>query len=494
MSRILFVETDIRLEKLGIMYVSAALKQNGHDTLLCRYECDDIHDCITSFCPDFLAFSVTTGKNVFLFELAANLKKQYGLKTIFGGPHATFFSDSIPEDVADFVVVGQGEKAVVEIVENRAAGRIVKCDFMDLDLIPFPDRELFYRFDEFRDNPIKNIITCRDCPYSCAYCYNHSWKQMFKTETNFMQKRSVGSVISEIRSLKDRYLLRKIMFVDDNFLFHKDWVFEFCEQYRKEIGLPFLCCFSLNLLDECLLERLKAAGLWMVTFAIESADPTVQKTVLNRGHVSNNQIIKALSLLKKYGIKCRMQNMIGLPLQDSIGDALNTLAFNKRHKVADSWVSIFQPYPNTALAEYTLRNGFCDSIENSYADSFFDRTHLNIENAEKINRLQKWWYFIVRYGISKANVRILLEIPIDELALRSLQDLRFEYSRKYLYDIAESIVSLKHNWQRIEMELLERKNFPIVAPLIKKYRFSLALSKILMELQLPSSFTTTIFR
>ncbi len=360
MKRVLIVETDLRNEKLGTMYLSAALKEKGHETLLCWYEKEDMDTLIKSFSPDFAAFSLVTGAHGRSLEIARKIRNDYHIPTIAGGPHATFFSKEIPEDAIDYVVIGQGEKAIVDIVEGRVRDRFSCYKFSDLDKLPFPDRSLFYRYEKFRGNPMKNVITMRDCPNSCSYCYNHSWKKMFTGQKHLMQRRCVDSVIEEIKEIRGKYILEKVLFIDDNFLINDKWVAEFSRKYKKEIGLPFLCSFRVNLLNEEKLKMIRDAGLFMVNFALESADPSVQNGILQRGNIKTEHIIKAIELFGKYDIKCRMQNMIGLPLAESLKDALGTLEFNKKYKVNDSWVSIFQPYPNTRLAEYCMENGFLE--------------------------------------------------------------------------------------------------------------------------------------
>ncbi len=482
MARILFIESELRNEKLGIMYLSAALRQGGHETLLCWIEREDVHELIAGFRPDFLAFSLVTGSHEAMLTLAAELRTRYGLKVIVGGPHATFFHAEIPERSADAVVIGQGERAMLDIVEGRALGRVVQYDLANLDTLPFPDRELFYRYPEFRDNPMKNVISCRDCPYSCTYCYNHAWKEKFKTQANFLQKRSVGNVIAEIRDIKARYPLEQVIFIDDNFLLKRAWIEDFCRRYPQEIGLPFLCCFSLNLLDEDLLLQLKKAGLVMVNFALESADPVVQKDILNRGHIKNEQIVHAIRLLRKHKIKTRMQNMIGMPVAAPLQDALNTLDFNRRNRVDDSWVSILQPYPNTRMAEYCVRHGFITGEEVSYAPSFFDRSCLKINDADRINRLQKWWYFAIKYKLPDQILRQLLDLELSEGAANALLLLRFEFSKKYLYAILAAPSLLRHNSRQIIQQHGLKASFAHFWPIIERYRLCNGLADILMTL------------
>lgn len=488
MAKILFIESELRNEKLGIMYLSAALKKAGHETLLCWLEREDVHALIGSFAPDFLAFSLVTGAHTSLIRLAAELKQRYGVKVAAGGPHATFFPGEIPLEAADFVVVGQGERALLDIVEGRAHERELSYPLQDLDTIAFPDRELFYRYPEFRNNAMKNVITCRDCPYSCSYCYNHTWKEKYRGEPHFLQRRSVDNVLSELVAIKQSYPVEQFLFIDDNFLYHRDWVKEFCVRYPAEVGVPFLCSFSLNLFDEEILGDLKGAGLCMVNFALESADPRVQREILNRGHVKNDHIERGVQLLRSFGIKTRMQNMIGLPVADSLADALNTLAFNKRNKVDDSWVSIFQPYPNTRLAAYCSEKGY-SAAEPECADSFFDRSCLTIDHPEEIRRLQKWWYFLIRYDLDGESVAKLLQVEFDEETGDELQNLRYEFSRNYLYGLKDQNPRLEHDWPRIEADFGGAAAFPRLKPLIGRYRLAYGLVEIMTRLRLPETLT-----
>ncbi len=495
MKRILIVETDLRNEKLGIMYLSAALKKRGHETLLCWYEKEDIDTLIKSFSPDFAAFSLVTGSHKRSLEIARKIKTDYHITTIAGGPHATFFSKDIPEDAIDFIVVGQGEKAIVDIVEGKVHNRFICNELSDLDELPFPDRSLFYRYEEFRDNPMKNVISMRDCPNSCSYCYNHSWKKKFKGQKHLMQRRCVDGVIEEIKEIRENYILEKVLFIDDNFLVNGKWVEEFARKYKKEIGLPFLCSFRVNLLNEDKLKMLRDAGLFMVNFALESADPSVQNRILQRGDIKNEHVVEAIELFRKYDIKCRMQNMIGLPVADSLKDALGTLEFNKKNRVDDSWVSIFQPYPNTRLAAYCIKNGFLEEdIKDSIAESFFDESRLKIENKEKIKRLQKWWFFIVHYNLSDRLIDTLLKIDIDSAISQSLHNLRYKFSKNYLYGIEdESKYMLIYDWDHIYNRFNNSNNFSIWRNIIRKYYLCTGLIVILLDISISNDIAKELF-
>ncbi len=441
MSKVLFLEKKLRNEKLGLMYLSSALKNAGHDTKLTQTDVEDIYDTVKEYKPDFIAFSISTGEQDYALKTSRNIKNSYSnVKSIFGGPHPTFFPEIAHESGVDYVVCGPGEKTIVDIVEGKTSEIVTKSPLIkDINKLSHPDRDIIYRFDDFRNNPMKNVITQRDCPYSCAYCYNHGWRELFASEKSKMfQRKSVSKTIDEIKQIKNNYPLEKILFIDDSFILKKndEWVKEFCESYGREVDMPFLCSVRANFIDESTVEMMNDAGLEMVNFALETVDPEIRRTVLNRKNISNKDITNAIKLFKKYDIRCRMQNMIGLPIEDPLGEAINTLKFNLENMVTDSWASLFQPYPRTALAKYCLENGFIDdiSLENC-ANSFYDESRINIPDKDKLGRLQKWWYFIVDNSLPLELIDVILEIPLTEKNKEDLKNLRFEFNRKKLYGL-----------------------------------------------------------
>ena len=454
--KILFIERNLRNEKLGIMYLASALKSKGHHADLIQVDKEDLNERICDYHPDFIAFSISTGEHSHALQIARNVKLRYGIPNIFGGPHCTFFPEIAYEPYVDFVVFGQGEEAIIDIVERRVKPGFVKGRIVSHpDELPFPDRDIFYQYDEFRNNPLKNIITSRACPYRCSYCFNHSFLALTKIDNNTKQwfnRRSPENIIAEINEIQNKYDLEKILFIDDNFLQGgKSWLNTFIELYSQKIKIPWMCSFRVNHLDKQLAKNLFTSGLIMVNYALESADPDVQQYLLNRGHIHNADIILAVSLFEQFGINARMQNMIGLPLLNPLEDAFNTLQFNINHRVTDSWCSIFQPYPRTALGQYCVDHGFISDDQLKYcAESFFHESRLNISNKQELYALQKLWYFVIEGNIPLNLVNILIRGKYSRHIGDQLQDLRFQCSRKKLYKIDDSNSAVAINMKNRE--------------------------------------------
>src|SRR3989338_7400569 len=97
MAKLLFLQ-NLEYELLGPMYISSMLKSHGHE---CRLSLgkrlSDFSKAIEEYCPDMVGFSVMSGSHVWAVEVAGAIKERYGIPTVFGGPHATFFPELIEE-------------------------------------------------------------------------------------------------------------------------------------------------------------------------------------------------------------------------------------------------------------------------------------------------------------------------------------------------------------------------------------------------------------
>ena len=67
------------------------------------------------------------------------------IKILIGGIHATLCADTVARDKEfDYVVIGEGEKALANIAEGAPYGKIVTGEIIDnLDDIPFIERHIF---------------------------------------------------------------------------------------------------------------------------------------------------------------------------------------------------------------------------------------------------------------------------------------------------------------------------------------------------------------
>ena len=76
--KILFLAKDIKYSGcVGIMYLSAILKKNGHDVKLVETETKDLCRKIKELSPDVIAYSATTGLHKYYLDINRKLKTKF---------------------------------------------------------------------------------------------------------------------------------------------------------------------------------------------------------------------------------------------------------------------------------------------------------------------------------------------------------------------------------------------------------------------------------
>lgn len=434
--RALFVTDDFIVEPLGIMWLSSYLKEAGHEVDIVKTN-DGLKNIAK---PDMLCYSVTTGKHTYYRDLNLQLQKDRGwhVPAVFGGPHPTFFPAYAHEPGVNALVRGEGFDAIVDlanafenggdlsVIPNVTYNELINPvrPLKDKSNILHPDRELIYKYPENYHNPIKNVMCSFGCPYSCSYCYNVGYRQLYHRNT--LQIRSVDSVISEIEGLR-KYPLKLLFFNDDIFpLYKPDWLWQFCDEYKK-IGILFHIQIRIELLTEESLKQLKDVGLHGVTFAIESGNQELRNSVLKR-YMTDDTIVRGADLLHKYGVKIRTENMLGIPCE-TWDTAMETLDLNIKCSPTLAWASLYQPYPGTELGDQCFREGTFDGNLDSIAGSFFDTYKLNVPDATRFDRLQKLFSLVVEYPQLRRWVGILSSVPLDRLYRRI-----YKKFKQYNYD------------------------------------------------------------
>ncbi len=423
-------------DPMGLMHLVAAVKRAGHETdlLLSNLE-GDLFRAAREFKPDVIGFSVTSGSEHYYLELIRRLRKHVSFLSILGGPHPTFFPEIIEEPEVDVICRGEGDFALVELLDRMRDGRDysdvpslwVKRDgetvknnmrppISPLDELPFADREALSKYYAYRHSSVKHFLAGRGCPYDCTYCFNHRLKGLIRSEsgsTRYCRLRSVDHVVREIETVRDRYPLKVVYFSDDIFIMDRRWLKEFAEAYAARVGLPMICYARANLVNEEVVRCLKKANCVTIAMGIESGNEFIRRNVLNRP-MSNEEIIRAADLFHRYGIAIMTQNMVGLP-EESIDNAYETIDLNIRVKPAYAWVSIFQPYPRTELHAYCLEKGYL-SADHQQHESYQVESPINTGMTKReFENLHKFFALTIEFPILKKLSRRIIRWPRNPL-------------------------------------------------------------------------------
>jgi len=422
--KVLFIAKELKMEHLGIMYLTAALRGAGHEVQLIRADKVDPVKAANETEYDVLCYSVCSGLEKYYVDLddaiVAKLPAVRSL-SLFGGPAVTFntkWRDELNSNPRRFAIGGECENYIVSIVNQFAFDgsrpKPADCDMklVDVNKIPIADRQILYQFPDLAQNPIKNVMTRRGCANHCGYCYNGKWNILFKSQLpkKVVRHRDVDSVIEECLQIKTDWGVKLFNFVDDNFASSTGWLEEFADKYPQRVGVPFFCSVRPENATEKTISAISKAGGRNVNMAIESANDDHRRNVLSRTG-SKDSVRRAIKLVHKYGMYSRLQNIIGLPVPDSLADAYETLKFNCEVKPTTSWCAILQAYPGTGVYDYAKEHGYTPD-DDSTDEGFFGISTLKIRKRRLVERLHKLWPVLTQYSWLRWLAPLLIRLPL----------------------------------------------------------------------------------
>ena len=438
MARLLFLQ-NLQYEFLGPMYVSATARKRGHECrLVLGNGMKDFEPAIRAFNPDLVGFSIMTGSHRWALNIARQAKQRFGVRNIFGGAHPTFFPQFLNEDGVDMIIKGEGEEATSELLDaidrNKEIGFIKNLGFKrngtsrlndlrdlprNLDVYPFPDRDLYRSLEGKLDRSIQNVLTSRGCPFHCSFCFEDAMREMYKGRGKYVRLREISKVIEECAELKATTNPRLIYFADDLFGMDKKWLYEFVDAFKKEVGLKFVCLVRADIVasDPKYAQKLADGGCENVFFGIESGNEELRNKVLVK-KTTDQEIYDAARLLHDAGIKFRTYNIMGLP-GETLADAYSTVQINIDIKTDFPWCSIFSPIPGVALTDHAIAEGYLapDFNSSDINQSFFLDNTLKLENKREIQNLQKFFQTAVQFPWTFPLIKLLIRLP-PNLAFR----------------------------------------------------------------------------
>jgi radical SAM superfamily enzyme YgiQ (UPF0313 family) len=381
---------------------------------------------------------------------------------MFGGPHPTFSPELIEEEGIDAICRAEGFEAVANLVNKlergeditqtpnwwiKEDGRIYKNPIAhqvkSLDELPFPDRGIFDKYPSYMKNKSFSFMTGFGCPYNCTYCFNHQAHKMLMKGDKIIRRRSVDNVIEEIKEVREKYPLQYVLFRDEIFTLNKNWVKEFSIKYTREIGLPFYCVLRANHVTEEIIDDLKKAGVYNVTFAIESGNDFTRNTVLKR-NMSKEAILKASKILYDKKVPFFTYNMIGAP-GETFDMALETWELNVRCRPSGTWAYLVYPYPRTELHNYAVSNGYLDKDKTKeYLMTYHDKSILNLKDKRKIENFHKLFSIAVEFPFLIHIIKFLVKLPLHNFynLIRKIWRGYTSYTKVYPRTVRQSFVEL----------------------------------------------------
>ncbi|HET8964130.1 MAG TPA: radical SAM protein [Chitinophagales bacterium] len=404
---------------LGTLYVAAVLQHAGYnvtfsDTVFAKSAseifpviethnngiviiCDDGFNYLTKMC-------LVNMRNA-CFELI-RYAKENNCKVIVSSSDATDHWKEYLETGADYIVIGEAEKTISELVDylhdahsqkeisniqgiafKTVTGfekTIVRTVMHDLDALPYPAWELAdiekYKIKWLKKNGYfsLNITTTRGCPFKCNWCAKPIYGNRYNA-------RSAENVVNEIAMLIETYQVTHFWFCDDIFGLKPGWIKQFSELVQQR-NLKFkfkIQCRADLLLNEQNIESLAVAGCDEVWIGAESGSQKILDA-MDKG-TTIQQIYDCTMLMKKHNIKPCFFLQFGYPGETKTDiDATIKMLFDLMPY--DIGISVSYPLPGTKFyesvkSELRQKQNWNDSDElalmfrSTYPPEFYKELH-----------------------------------------------------------------------------------------------------------------------
>ena len=364
----------------GIAYLVPIVRKYSYTASLLHIAADmdeeEFRNSVRSLNPSIIGYSFTSPQMKFLEKYSKAVKDLPGILQIAGGVGATVSPEEVLSRTSvDGLVIGEGEipldlllRTVREhgdIYESkgfcwRVAGELRKNEvpqfITDLDTLEFPDYSLFDHDVTFSVGSHLSVILSRGCPYSCHYCSNPVLRDVYPSQRGYCRVHSVEYGIRLLEHLVKTFPEAEgFGFEDDLLISRKKWFFEFADEYRKRIGLPYRINVRAEDIDDEIVEALQKSGCFLTLLGVETGNEDFRKEILNRHH-SNAELIQKAKLLRKAGIKIFSFNIVGFPFEEK-QHLRDTVRINKKIKPDDGVCTFFYPLPGTKLYEMCREEG-----------------------------------------------------------------------------------------------------------------------------------------
>ncbi len=407
-------------------YSAALLNQNGYEvdaidsSALNQTEQEFIDYCIQSNPNVILLEPATTSIN-YITDLSLDLKRRTNAIILFAGPHATVFAEELLSHNQHItaILLGEYEFTLLEYIQSLSGQKNIvnidgiayqsgsekivinpKTKFQDLDLLPFPARDIFpskkennlkYYHDGFCQNrPAIQMHSSRGCPFKCNFCL---WTQTIYKQGQYRTS-SPERVVREMKVVIDHYGAKEIYFDDDTFTARKNHVLSICSEIKKQnLKIPWSVMGDSMCSDEEMLLAMKDAGCIGIKFGLESASEEILKNI--NKPVKPRKLIELLKVCRKLKIKTHVTVSLG-HLGETEETIKNTMRFVSKLDVDSIQFSLATPYPGTRFYDDAYKNDLL--LTTSWED--YDPTHNPIIKHPEVSyeylknieaKAHRWW-------------------------------------------------------------------------------------------------------
>lgn len=363
---------------------------------------------------EIIGFNTNTVTYPVALELAKTAKER-GAYVVIGGVYASALPEIISEkrrDIIDTIVVGYGEKPMLDIVNGKTQ-LIIKNTIPEFNELPMPNRE-FLNIEEYikvfqRNHPTwkyraTNVFTNVGCYWrefgkGCIFCSRSGDTTMFKNPE---------LIWKEIELLASKYNIDYLVDFSDTLLQNKEWLKSIIKYKPKNLNPIWHVFARADEINQESITLLKTLNCKHVFIGMETGDPDIYKKILKGGGNPDDNL-KACKLLHDNHIKITPSYVLGLP-----GENLQSLQMTYEHAKRLQELTDFEemfcceliPFPGS-LSFKRLRN------------------NINIADCYDIKFLKNIWierFVETDYHIIKSYIQNILSLAKYKITIENLKN------------------------------------------------------------------------
>ena len=362
---------------LNYGYLSAVLKQNGHDVTL------DVNTIRKD--ADLVILQASLIRHTEELEFLRRIRSESRARICLIGPLASTTPGPFAA-FADTIISGGAEGPFLGLtrLEDLPLGIVPSPRINDLDELPYPDWTIynhrsFTQHPILRSKPTAFILGSRSCPYLCNYCPYIAVKKAY-------QIRNAARVVDELKHLKATYGVRAVMFRDPVFSVNRNWVVQLCEAITaSKLGLELGCETRTDRLDEELLDLMYDAGFRVIKVGVESTNMAALEAHKRRPP-SIEQQDRIVDYCERKGIRVVAFFILGLP-EDTPETIMETIRYSQELNPSLANFTICTPIPGTGFYD-EVKERIYDHNWNHY-DNFHPVFHLDHLEPSKLKAYQE---------------------------------------------------------------------------------------------------------
>lgn len=368
-----------KLPPLGLLYLVAALKRDGHEVEFldagnAGQSAADIAAHAKSFGAQVVGVSTTTYQLVDAVETLRAVREAVPeALRLLGGPHVNAFPEASAKlaevdaafaDEADVSLPALLRSGTTQLPRTPPPGVVIArdgvvlrgegpCKPEDLDELARPDRSVLdrclYGDVTIGEGPLATVSTSRGCPYACTFC---------STPGPPVRLRDPVAVADELEELAGQGF-GDVYFVDDTFNIRPERAVRLCQELiERRLPLTWTCRARLDRLTPELVSLLKPAGCTRVQLGVEAA--TQEALDVLGKNITPDDARRAVRLLRQAGVPSAAYFMLGLPTDRTVADVRRTVEFAVALDPDYAVFNVLVPYPNTRLYDQAVSRGILD--------------------------------------------------------------------------------------------------------------------------------------